>query len=69
MPPLVIPSLLKIALGTAGAAAVAAWAVKELRRINEDMSRIQAASVTERAQRAAMPTLRRDPRTGEWRLM
>jgi hypothetical protein len=69
MPPLVIPPLLKFALGTAGVAAIVTWVVKEVRRINDEISRIQTASVADRAQRQAMPTLRRDPRTGEWRMM
>jgi hypothetical protein len=68
MPPLVIPPLVKFALGTAGIAAIITWVVKEVRRINDEITRIQTASVADRAQRQAMPTLRRDPRTGEWRM-
>jgi hypothetical protein len=68
MPPLVIPPLVKFALGTAGIAAIITWVVKEVRRINDEITRIQTASVADRAQRQAMPTLRRDPRTGEWRV-
>jgi hypothetical protein len=56
------------ALGTAGIAAIITWVVKEVRRINDEITRIQTASVADRAQRQAMPTLRRDPRTGEWRV-
>jgi hypothetical protein len=69
MPPIVIPPLIKFALGTAGIAAIVTWVVKEVRRINDEISRIEIASVADRAQRQAMPTLRRDPRTGEWRMM
>jgi hypothetical protein len=68
MPPIVIPPLIKFALGTAGIAAIVTWVVKEVRRINDEISRIEIASVADRAQRQAMPTLRRDPRTGEWRV-
>ena len=68
MPPLVIPPLVKFALGSAGVAAIVTWVVKEVRRINEEISRIQTASVADTAQRQAMPTLRRDPRSGQWRL-
>jgi hypothetical protein len=67
--PFVVPPLVKIALGAAGVAAIAAWVVKEVRRINAEIARMQATPVADRAQRQAMPTLRRDPRTGEWRLM
>jgi len=68
MPPFVIPPLVKFALGTAGVAAIAAWVLNEIRRINEEIARVQTATIVERAQRATMPTLRRDPRSGEWRL-
>ena len=69
MPPIVIPPLVKMALGAVGAAAIVHWVVKEVRRINEEIERVSAAPVFDRAQRHAMPTLRRDPRTGDWRLM
>jgi len=69
MPPIVIPPLVKMALGAAGAAAIVHWVVKEVRRINEEIERVSAAPVFDRAQRQAMPTLRRDPGTGDWRLM
>jgi len=62
MPPLVIPPLVKLALGAAGAAAVVHWAVKEARRFSE-MVRVEPF------RREALPTLRRDPATGEWRVM
>jgi hypothetical protein len=66
MPPLVIPTLLKFALGAAGAAALVHWAVKEARRFGEELERIKVRA-TDR--REALPTLRRDPATGEWRVM
>ena len=43
MPPFVIPHLVKIALGTLGAAAVVHWVVKEVRRINDELDRVRAA--------------------------
>ena len=69
MPPIVITPLVKMALGAAGAAAIVHWIVKEVRRINEEISRVEAQPAFDRMQRRAMPTLRRDPRTGDWRLM
>ena len=69
MPPIIIPPLVKLALGAAGAAAIVHWVVKEVRRINEEISRVTSTPVADRAQRQAMPTLRRDPRSGDWRLM
>ncbi len=68
MPPLFIPPLVKIVLGTFGAAAVVHWVVKEVRRINAELDRVSSAPVGDAMARQALPTLRRDPRTGDWRL-
>jgi hypothetical protein len=69
MPPLIIPPLVvKLALGTAGAAAIVHWAVKEARRFGEELDRIKVKAV-DPLRREALPTLRRDPATGEWRVM
>ena len=65
MPPFVVPTLVKIALGAAGAAAILHWAAREVRRLNEE--RIRTAKV-DADRRDALPTLRRDPASGEWRL-
>jgi hypothetical protein len=69
MPPIAIPAAVKLVLGAIGAAAVVHWVVKEVRRINEELDRLKAAPVIEPVARQALPTLRRDPRSGEWRLM
>jgi len=42
--------------------------VKETRRINEELERLREPA-SEAGARERLPTLRRDPRTGEWRLM
>ena len=68
MPPLVIPPLVKFALGTAGAAALVHWAVKEARRFGQELDRVKVRAV-DPLRREALPTLRRDPATGEWRVM
>jgi hypothetical protein len=67
MPPLVIPTLVKIALGAAGVAAVAHWVAKEVRRVGEEVDRIKVRTA-DRFWREALPTLRRDPATGVWRI-
>ena len=67
MPPLVIPPLVKIALGSLGAAAIVHWVVREARRINAELDRVKAATA-DSIRRDALPTLRRDPRTGDWRI-
>jgi hypothetical protein len=69
MPPIVVSPLVKIALGTLGGAAIIRWAVKEMRRINHELDRVKAPSANDPVARQAFPTLRRDPRTGDWRVM
>jgi len=69
MPPIAIPAAVKIALGALGAAAVVRWVVKEVRRINEELDQAKQASAGEPVAREALPTLRRDPSTGYWRVM
>ena len=67
MPPLVIAPLVRLALGAVGTGVVLRWVVKEVRRINTELDRVKAGS--DPAVRQGLPTLRRDPRTGEWRVM
>jgi len=43
------------------------WVVKEARRINAELDRMRAG--TDPSVRRTLPTLRRDARTGEWRVM
>lgn len=71
MSPLVIPTLVRFALGAMGAAAAVHWAVKEARRINQELDRAKARAKAAKAvdpRREALPTLRRDPVSGEWRV-
>jgi hypothetical protein len=67
MPPFLLSPLVKWAFIAAGGAMVVHWAVREARRINEelDSARRAKARITDAEQR---PTLRRDPATGEYRL-
>ena len=67
MPSLLLSPLLKWSLAAMGGAMIVHWAVKEARRINEelDQARRVKARITDAENR---PTLRRDPRTGEYRL-
>jgi hypothetical protein len=67
MPSLLLSPLVKWSLAAMGGAMIVHWAVKEARRINEelDQARRVKARITDAENR---PTLRRDPRTGEYRL-
>jgi hypothetical protein len=69
MPTIVLSPLLKLALGALGAGAIVTWVVKEVRRVNAELDRMRAVSAIDPAARRALPTLRRDPRTGDWRVM
>ena len=66
MPAFLLTPLVKWSLATLGGAMVVHWVVKEARRINEelDSARRVKVPITDAENR---PTLRRDPRTGEYR--
>ena len=68
MPPLVIPPLVKLALGVLAAGAVIHWVGKEVRRINLELERVRTATAIDPVVRKALPTLRRDPGSGDWRV-
>jgi hypothetical protein len=69
IPPIIIPPLVKWSFAALGGAAVLRWAVKEVRRINDELDRVKAASTIDRGTREALPKLRRDPATGHYRVM
>jgi hypothetical protein len=61
--PFALPPLIVLALGAMGAAVAVRWAIKEARRVNADLDRRRGAEPA----REALPTLKRDPATGEYR--
>ena len=66
MPPILLSPVIKWAAVALGGAMVIHWTVKEVRRINEELDNAKRATVKiPRAER--LPTLRRDPTTGEYR--
>jgi hypothetical protein len=69
MAPIIVPPLMKWTFAALGGAAIVHWVVKEVRRINEELDRVRSAPAADAMQRQALPTLRRDHRTGDWRLM
>jgi hypothetical protein len=66
MPPIIISPLVKWTLGALGAAAVVHWVVKEVRRVNAELDRAEMTPVRVQS-REFLPTLKRDPQTGEYR--
>jgi hypothetical protein len=67
MPPILLSPLLKWSLAALGGAMVVHWVVKEARRINEELDNAKRVRVPI-ADQENRPTLRRDPRSGEYRL-
>jgi hypothetical protein len=66
-----MPILSRIVLWAAGAAAAYALAHiarREYRRVNEELDEARLAPAASKAERAAHPTLRRDPHTGVYTL-
>jgi hypothetical protein len=61
-----MPPLIVFALGVVGAAALVRWCAKEVQRVNAELDEVRATSV-EPHDRNAMPKLKRDPATGEYR--
>ncbi|HMJ45251.1 MAG TPA: hypothetical protein VK522_23545 [Pseudolabrys sp.] len=66
MPAVLLSPLVKWSLAALGGAMVVHWVVKEARRINEELDNARRVKVrvTDQERR---PTLRLDPRTGEYR--
>ena len=62
-----MPPVFALALGVVGAAALVRWCVKEVHRVNAELDDVRATQTAEPVNRDALPTLKRDPRTGEYR--
>jgi hypothetical protein len=62
-----MPPLIVFALGVMGATVVARWCVREARRVNTELDRMRAKATVEPFDRNALPKLKPDPRTGEYR--
>jgi hypothetical protein len=59
--------VLALALGVVGAAALVRWCAKEVRRVNSKLDSVRARASVEPVDRNALPKLKRDPDTGEYR--
>jgi hypothetical protein len=62
-----MPPVFALALGLVGAAAVARWCLKEMRRVNVELDDVRATKAAEPVDRDTLPKLKRDPATGEYR--
>jgi hypothetical protein len=63
----VMPPVLALTIGLVGAAALLRWCAREVRRVNAELDNMRARATGEPVDRDALPTLKRDPRTGEYR--
>jgi hypothetical protein len=59
--------VLALTLGILGAAAVVRWCAKEVRRVNSELDNVRARTVVDPVDRNALPKLKRDPNSGEYR--
>jgi hypothetical protein len=50
-----------------GAAALVRWCAKEVHRVNAELDNFRGNPTIEPIDRGSLPTLKRDPRTGEYR--
>jgi hypothetical protein len=62
-----MPPVFALALGLMGAAVLVRWCVKEVQRVNADLDGLRGRTAVEPVDREALPTLKRDPDTGEYR--
>lgn len=62
-----MPPVFAIAFGVMGVAALARWCVSEVHRVNAELDNIRGVSAGEAVDRNSLPTLKPDPKTGEYR--
>lgn len=62
-----MPPVFALALGMMGAAVLVRWCVREVKRVNAELDNIRTQAAAEPVDRATLPKLERDPKTGEYR--
>lgn len=62
-----MPPVLMVLAGAVGGIALARWAIKTARRVNDELEAARQAHLSESMSREKIPTLRRDPVTGAYR--
>jgi hypothetical protein len=56
-----------LALGLMGTAVVVRWCVREVKRVNTELEAVRQRTAVDPVDRGALPKLKRDPNTGEYR--
>jgi hypothetical protein len=62
-----MPPVFALALGMLGAAALVRWCYSEVHRVNSELDSLRAKTPAEPVDREALPKLKRDPESGEYR--
>jgi hypothetical protein len=62
-----MPPVFALALGLMGTAALVRWCVREVQRVNTELDAVRAEPAVEPLDREALPRLKQDPNTGEYR--
>jgi hypothetical protein len=62
-----MPPLIAFAFGVMGAAALVRWCVKEVHRVNVELDEVRTSAAVEPLDRTTLPSLKPDPKTGEYR--
>jgi len=62
-----MPPVFALALGLMGAAVLVRWCVREVQRVNAALDEVRREPAVEPVDRGSLPTLKRDPNTGEYR--
>jgi hypothetical protein len=61
-----MPPVLALAFGLIGGAVLLRWCVKEVQRVNAELDGVRG-NAAEPVDRETLPTLKRDPQSGEYR--
>ena len=62
-----MPPVFALALALMGTAVLVRWCVREVQRVNAELDEVRERATVEPVNREALPTLQRDPDTGEYR--
>jgi hypothetical protein len=59
--------VLALTLGMVGATVLVRWFVKEIQRVNNELDGVRGQAPVDSVDRNALPKLKRDPKSGEYR--
>ncbi|MDR3421304.1 MAG: hypothetical protein P4L80_08720 [Xanthobacteraceae bacterium] len=62
-----MPPVFAFALAVMGTAVLVRWCVREVQRVNAELDEVRERATVEPVNCEALPTLKRDPVTGEYR--